>query len=374
MGLRMDTSALDRARAARQNTLDMRAQRAAAGNANIAKLNEMRRQESLGMGWPEVQRDNWAGDHGYGDWGGFVQNINSQMPGAQGPERPDDPLYYETDYTQFSDNVRGLDPIAKYAGPSAFAQAQYGDMERYGLGQEARAASRARQEAARGAGTARNALAMRGGATGGALERLGAGANRASTAAVGDIYARGVQDRLGGRLNLAKSDWEAQRQDAQRKAEFDYRREGDIYDRYAQEVGRQNLFNMERYKTQMGEYGAGKTADAQKTAAENSGGTWFCTIALSHAEDRKRLRRAIDTLRELAEKYDPEAHEFYLKNGRFPASRMGIADVQFVYDVRDLIEDKKYEEAFELYRSEALKCFKKYSPEIDVTAFERGEK
>jgi hypothetical protein len=266
---------------------------------------------------------------------------------------------------------------AMRSGPSAWARAARGES----LGEEATARERGGQELAGRTAGARSQLAMRGGLTSGAAERLAttgrdnfmrmsqdtarAGAqNRMSINTQDEQNRQGMLSQLPG-MELGRDNMAMSRADAITKGE-----QMDI-DRQLAETDKKNRFAMDAYNSEGQVYGAVNTAQAMKDANKDS---WVCTALAKrgHLTPIEHIR----ALRKHAWKEQPELTRLYLSRGHQLVDRMQQAGYDwaqlspFHKELKSHLAEGRTNQALKLFIRTISRLWAEYWPDCESNLYQ----
>lgn len=272
------------------------------------------------------------------------------------------------------DSLEGLSALKKEAvreGPSKWAQMMLLKQQ----GDRSAAMNQAAGSAAQAFAQGRSGMAMRGGISSGARERLAGQTARDLIMAKQGVNKDATQNRY----NLLGQD---EQNRLATLGQFSTQ-EGNLAQFNKGNEFKQNEFNilrtleenqakrgdtLEKYKAELSKWGAEKQANA--TAASGGGGggggTWLCTKIHEVEPLSGQTRAALFILRKFSLKKDPELANCYLYECSELAERMAASGVNFgqlrwfTDRITKLVEEKKMDEALKFYVDTTLKFVKTF--------------
>jgi hypothetical protein len=296
--------------------------------------------------------------------------------------------YAESQLQGIDPNTKGLEQFREEAlrtGPSAWARMARANQ----YAEEANQRERGGREVAGQTARARADMAMRGGSTSGARERIAQGGVKNFIDMSQNVGRQGTLNRMQVDINdeqnrvqqlgmLPGMEVQAVQPKLQKAQMMIGSRQGDVQNAMMANQSL-NKFNMDKYNTEGQIWGAGKQADA--TARSGGGGalgSWLCTEAgnWDNLFDRTLLKK----LQRFALKKAPKVVRFYLqdcaeliKRMRESADTDWVENRRFISEIVKLTREDKLEEAFEKYDQRVRALVAKYWPECDHPVI-RGHK
>ena len=291
---------------------------------------------------------------------------------------------YKQELDAVNPDQRGIDQFRKEAlrgGSSPWADLatskSYGD--------EARARDTLSTQAVGNAATARSDLAMRGGSSSGARERVATSANRDLLNQSQDLSAQG----MGNRSQIGINDEQNRITQLgllpgmdQNNANFALKKAGLYQEAKAGDLTNQlkenenlNAYNLSKFKTQGEIWGAGQQANA--TANADSGGSWICTEAAANTKRWNPNQGA--SLRKL-KRYSMKRHavgtKFYIYYCHELTRRMKArGDVDwakvraFIREIIFLVDQDEMDKAFVQYVKYTRDLISKYWPDCQANVY-----